>query len=496
MRRKRVVRNPAVRLRGFDAFVLRRMKEWHVPGVAVGVVKDGRPIHIRGYGLRHVGSRLPVTGRTCFAIGSCTKAFTGTAMGILVDEGKVDWDTPVREYLPSFRMRDPVASKLMTARDLLTHRSGLPRHDMVWSGTSDDRDALFKRLRYLEPSKLFRSVYQYNNLMFMAAGVLIERRAGCSWEQFVRQRILEPLGMSSVTFANVAMAQGEDFALGYDRRGKRVVHVPHENVVPVGPAGSMNANVVDMCRWVAFQMSRGKKGRKRIISEQALKTIHTPQVVFQEDEPYEELLDPSYAMGWTVQAYRGRRRLKHGGCVDGFNAGTSFLPDDRLGVVVLTNVTRSPLTRVLAYNVYDRFLGPDEIPWSARLKRLECKKRADARSRRTSRKHEGRTSHPLRAYVGQYEHRGYGRLTVTLEGGKLRATYNGITRSLKHEHHDEFGMLFRGTWPGPNRKVTFRLGKDGRINSLAAALQEGVRDIVFRRIGTKPDRRRRARSKR
>jgi len=485
MPRKQATRGVSSRLRGFDAFVRRQMKAWSVPGAAIGIVKNGQVIYAEGHGLRDMRRGLPVTERTTFAIGSCTKAFTATAAGLLVDDGKLDWDTPVREYLPSFRLHDPIATELMTLRDLLTHRSGVPRHDMVWVGTPLDRSGLFERLRHLQPSKSFRSKYQYSNLMFMAAGVVIERAAGCSWEEFVQRRILEPLGMSSVTFSNVAMAAGEDFALGYDRRGKRVVRVPHENIVPVGPAGAINTNVLDMCRWATFQMNKGKVGRRQIIKAKTLQTIHAPHQVFPQEHPYPELLDPAYALGWSVEPYRGRRRLTHGGCVDGFNARISFMPDASIGVVVFTNVTGSPLIQLLSYNAFDRLLGLDEVNWSARLRRQEKeekkKKRAEARKARTRRERGTRPSHALEAYVGDYEHPGYGTMTITLENRKLKATYNGHTRSLEHYHYDQFGMVFRGTWPSPDKRVTFHVAADGRIGSLSAALQEGVNDIVFKR---------------
>jgi CubicO group peptidase (beta-lactamase class C family) len=458
------------------------MKQWNVPGVAVGIVERTRPLHMAGYGVRHLQTGEPVTPDTAFAIGSCTKAFTTAAMAILAGEGKLDWDTPVREYLPSFRLHDPVATELMTPRDLVTHRGGLPRHDMTWVGTPWTRSELFERIRHLEPSKSFRSTYQYNNLMFMVAGVLIERLADCSWESFVTERITRPLGMDSVTFSNVDMARSENHALGYDRRGKRIVHVPHENTVPVGPAGSMNASLADMCRWVAMNLNRGRSGRRRIVNTDALAVTHTPQTVYQnDDEPrYAELLDPAYAMGWTVQPYRGRRQIAHSGCVDGFNARTSFLPDDGFGVVVLTNVTNSPLLRIISYNVYDRMLGLDPVSWGTRFRKQEQAKRRATRARSRRRSRTGtRPSVPLADYAGRYENPGYGTMEVRMNGKRLQAVYNGITRSLQHEQFDQFGMVFRGTWPGPNRRVVFRIDEAGRVGSLAAALQEGVADIVF-----------------
>lgn len=477
-------RQPIRALRGFDDFAARTMRAWNVPGMAVGIVLNGRTIHARGYGLRDVKHRLPVTEQTTFAIGSCTKAFTSTALGILVDEGKLSWDIPVRNYVPHFRLHDPVATKLATCRDLLTHRTGLPRHDMVWVNTPLDRSRLFRRLRCLPFSRSFREAYQYNNLMYMAAGVVLEHVAGCPWEAFIEDRILHPLGMTSATFSNVDMARQSDFALGYDRSARRLVRVPHEPMMPVGPAGSMNVHIADMCRWVTLHLAAGKVGRTQIISPTALRETHTACVAFREEPSYPELLDPGYALGWTVQPYRGHRRLTHGGCVDGFNACTAFLPHDGIGVVVLTNVTSSPLPRLIAYGVYDRLLGLEPFAWSARCRREEqaakAKTRKEAAQNRAVRKRGTRPSRPLAAYAGDYDHPGYGRLTVTCRDRRLYATYNDAERPLEHYHDDVFELVSRGTWPW-RRKVTFQLGPRRRVIALAAALQDGLAPLTFRR---------------
>lgn len=482
MTMKKYRRQKSSPLDGFDAFLAARLKDWNVPGTAVGIVRDGRIIHARGYGFRDIRHKLPVTAETSFAIGSCTKSFTAMAMGILVDDGKMGWDTPVREYVPSFAVHDPIATQLMTAQDLLTHRSGLPRHDMVWVNTPFDRNALFHKLRHLEPTRSFRGGYQYNNLMYMAAGVMVEKLAGCSWETFIKKRILQPLGMNSVTFSNTEMAALSDRSLGYDRRGRRTVRVPHENVTPVGPAGAMNANIVDLCRWVTFQLNGEGPPGKRLLTRKTLKNIHSPHVTFTEDDDLKELLDPSYALGWIVQPYRGHRRLTHGGCVDGFNANISFMPDHNMGVAVLTNVTASPLTRIIPYTIYDRLLGLKPIDWSARFREIErqarVKKQREAGRTRAQQRRGTRPSHSLATYAGQYEHPAYGSLIIKVNGRKLHSLYNNVVRPLAHFHFEQFEMISRGTWPW-RKRVTFHTGLNGKIVSVAVAFQEGADDIVF-----------------
>ena len=233
---------------GFDSFVNEAIKAWEVPGLALGIVKDGRIILAQGYGFRDIEGKLPVTPKTLFAIGSCTKAFTTFVMGTLVDEGKLDWDAPVRNYIPEFRMYDRVATELMTPRDLVTHRSGLPRHDLVWYNATISRKKIVDRLPYLVPSETFRSKFQYNNLMFMTAGYLVERVTGQSWEDTVRHRIFEPLGMTGSNFSVKDSQKTADFAKPYADRDDKVVEVPFRDISNAGPAGSINSNVEDMAR--------------------------------------------------------------------------------------------------------------------------------------------------------------------------------------------------------------------------------------------------------
>ena len=213
-------------LDGFDAFMAKAMQDFKVPGAAVAVIKDGKILLVKSYGYRDTAKKLPITGKTLFPIASITKSFTVTALGTLVDEGRLEWDKPVREYLPGFRMNDPVATEQLTARDLVTHRSGLPRHDLIWYSSSFTREQLVARLRYLEANKPLRSTFQYNNLMFVTAGYLGGQIAGTSWEELVQQRILNPLGMSTTRLSSQEARKGSDFALPYRKNRKNEVQPP------------------------------------------------------------------------------------------------------------------------------------------------------------------------------------------------------------------------------------------------------------------------------
>ena len=359
---------------GLGHAVKRWMVDWNVPGLALAVVKDRQVIHTGSYGLRDTRRGLPVTVETCFGIASCTKSFTATAIGILVDDGLLDWDKPVRDYLPAFQMRDTVATERMTPRDLLTHRCGLPRHDYVWVTSPATRLELLGRLRYLESSKDLRTAYQYNNLMYLAAGVLVEHMTGRTWEQFVRERILDPLKMDATRFWSDDFSRTEEVAVGYYKLGNRLRRHPEplgskKQPHAVAPAGGLASRVEDMCRWLQLQMAGGKAGRRVLISKENLSAIHSPQFVVPGSSMGEELLDAAYGMGWIIQPYRGRRLIRHSGNYAGFNSSMSFMPGESLGVVVLTNVGASPLEMIVPFNVYDRLLGLDAVPWNARQRR-------------------------------------------------------------------------------------------------------------------------------
>lgn len=476
-------------LDGLDTFITDVMQEWGVPGLAIAVVRDGEVVLSKGYGFRHLYEpQLPVTPRTLFAIGSITKSFTVTGLGMLADEGKLDWDTPVREYLPDFRLYDAVASKHMTARDLLTHRSGLPRHDLLWFGGSFNREELFTRLRYLEPTKNFRGNFQYQNLMYMTGGYLIGKIAETSWEEFTRQRILTPLGMEHSNFSVNDSQKASNFAKPYTLYQEEAYSIPFRNIDAMGPAGSINSNVEEMIRYVQFHIDKGQHGGKRLLSTLSAMQMQTPQMVIPGKIKYDELGHKTYGLGFFVSTYRGHKLVEHSGGIDGFTALLSFLPRKKMGIIVLTNLSRSRASKIIIYNVYDRLLGLEPLPWVERFKkeknrrkdRIEARKEA-RRQGYTIRKNNTTPTHPLADYTGTYEHRGYGQIRIDVEGKDLNLTFQGETMPLRHFHYDiyvvrrAFMRLLSGL------KITFLYNKNGEIERLTIPLQRGMSDIVFTR---------------
>ncbi len=476
------------KLDGFDEFIATALKDWNVPGVSIAVVQDGQVILSKGYGFRDVKNQLPVTPKTLFAIGSATKSFTVTTLGVLVDQGKLDWDKPVREYLPNFRMSDEFTTERMTPRDLVTHRSGLPRHDFVWYNSSSTRKEMFDRLRYLEPSKDFRTTFQYQNLMFMTAGYLAGQITGRPWEDFARSQIFGALGMSSSNFSVADSQKGSDFALPYRKQKDEVKEIPFRNIDQIGPAGSINSSAEDMLIYLLMHMNLGKSGAKQILSEGNAVQMQTPQMVIPGAIRWTELGHASYGMGLFITAYRGHKLVHHGGNIDGFSALLTFMPQDKIGIVILTNMNGSPLPNLVSYNIYDRLLGLDQVPWTPRLKEDEKKQKESAdeakRNGLTSKKPNTHPSHDLANYAGDFENPGYGVAKIERDGGDFKFTFNGLHVPLKHFHYDVFEIPEDST-DVPPTKITFHTNLQGDIDSFSAPLESSVHEIVFTRV---PDR--------
>ncbi|MGH7599721.1 MAG: serine hydrolase domain-containing protein, partial [bacterium] len=355
-------------LQQLRAFVDSTMKSWKVPGLAMAIVKDGEVIFSEGFGWRNIEAKLPVTPNTLFAIGSCSKAFTAACIGILADDSKVEWDTPVQKYLPTFKLHDDFASARMSPRDLVTHRSGLPRHDLLWYGSSFTRKEMFDRLQYLEPSKDFRTTYQYQNLMFMTAGYLVEQIAGGTWEDFVRNRIFSPLGMTQSNFSVTESQKAVDFAMPYREEKEQIKLMPFRDISAVGPAGSINSNVSEMAKWIMLNLNKGKAGETQVISEAMLAQMHTPYTAISEPIRFLETSHASYGLGWGITQYLGHKRVAHSGGIDGFSALVSLLPQDNLGLVVLTNRNGNPLPNIASLYATDLLLQMPPVDWNARVK--------------------------------------------------------------------------------------------------------------------------------
>jgi CubicO group peptidase (beta-lactamase class C family) len=465
-------------LEGLEAYVEQGMRDWRVPGLALAVVKDDSVVLARGFGTRTLGRDEPVDEHTSFAIASTTKAFTATAVAMLVDEGKVRWDDPVSMHVPGFQLADAGLSGELTVRDLLTHRTGLPTSDFLWYASGSSTEDILRRMRFLRPFAAPRSRYMYNNNAYMVAGQVVQSASGMPWGEFVRRRILEPLGMQETLTGFAGLDARGNVATPHLEVDGAIRPIRYLNFDNIGPAGSMNSSVHDVARWIRFQLAGGEWGGQRLVSEAQHREMLTPQFVIPQAQyyPAARLARPNftaYGLGWFMQDYRGRKLAMHTGSIDGMTALVAMVPEERLGLVVLINLDHAELRHALMYRIVDAYLGAPPRDWSAELRPLyqgmEERAEATRREREARRVRGTRPSLPLSAYAGSFADPDslYGRVTVRLENGRLVASgANGtMTGEMEHWHYD----VFRARWAEPSLGtsfLTFTIDPEGRAGWL------------------------------
>lgn len=474
-------------LAGFDDYANKAIKDWEVPGMAIAIVKDDKIVLARGYGVKKLGDPAPVDERTLFAIGSSSKAFTAASIAMMVDEGKLKWNDPAAKYLPGFEMYDPYVTRELTVRDLLSHRSGIERGDFLWYGTENDRDEILRRTRFIRPSWSLRSNFGYQNLMFLAAGQIVGKMNGTTWDEFIEQRIFGPLGMTSSGTTIRDFKNGDNVAAPHAEFDEKVVPIAWRNIDNIAPAGSINSNVVDMAQWVRLQLGQGTYQGRRLFSSGTAKEMHSPQTIIPLAGSM-ELLYPeahflSYGLGWFLSDYRGKKVVEHGGAIDGMRAQVALLPEEKLGVVILTNMNGTPLPHVLMYKVFDAYLeGNRQKDWSgellAKFKALQEQGKAAAKKQEEARVKDTRPSLPIEQYAGTYKNDLYGDVKVTHDAGKLTVRFGpAFVSELEHWHYDTFRAKFRGA--GETKAlVTFGLNAQGKPDQLTLEIMP---DYPFKR---------------
>jgi CubicO group peptidase (beta-lactamase class C family) len=460
--------------------VPRLMARDQIPGVAVGVVDRGDLVFARGFGHRDAESHRPVTPDTLFPLGSCSKAFTATAIALLADEGKIGLDAPVRTYLPDFSLQDPEASATLTPRDLLTHRSGLPRHDLFWYEAPFSRDELYRRLRFLEPSGPPRARFRYNSLMFVVAARIVETVSGQSWESFVQARILGPLNMRRTVLSPEAMEADADHATPHAIREGRAQRIPMlKGLDAIAPAGAVQSSVRDLGRWLGFHATRSPG----LLTERLWRELHRPQAEMPApDQP--EVQHPCYALGWIHESYRGRTLLVHNGAIDGFTAHLGFVPGTGPGLILLANRERATAAlTALAYSAYDRLLGLEPLDWEARLGETPEPLQADRGVA---------LDFPIEEVVGSYEHPAYGMLTIRAETDRLLMQFRSLRVTLAYQGERRFLSLEEIVDSAPQISVQFSTPDPGESLNLLVSLnfEDGGDpvEVFTRRLSAVPDR--------
>jgi CubicO group peptidase (beta-lactamase class C family) len=466
---------------GLDAYVTQALKDWDVPGLAIAVVQGDSVVYAKGFGVRALGRSEPVDARTMFAIGSCTKAFTGVTTAMLVDEQKVRWSDPVTAYLRGFELYDPYVTRELRVQDILSHRSGLARGDLVWYGSSYDRDEILRRVRYLRPSWSFRSQFGYQNIMFLAAGQIVARVAGKRWDDVVRERVFLPLGMTATNTSIAALKGLDDVAVPHARIEDTVRAIEWRNIDNIGPAGSINSNVLDMAKWVRFQLDSGKVNGKTLITASSFVETHTPHTIVPRTtqaralNPYTHF--QTYGFGWFLQDYRGREVVQHGGNIDGMSALVGMMPEEKIGVVILTNMNGTVLPTAIMNVVFDRYLGMSK-DWSADMlkvvKGLEAQQKATERKQEAGRVQGTKPSLALEKYAGTYSDSLYGTATVAMQAGHLVLSAGPtFVGDLEHWHYDVFRARWRDRQLGKSF-VAFSLGVNGDVDGMKLDMGDGA----------------------
>lgn len=473
------------KMKGFDQTVEKILKDWNVPGCGIGIVVKDKLVYARGYGYRDLENKLPVTPNTLFQIASNTKLFTATAMGLLVQEGKIDWDKPVRNYVPQLRFFNDELNASVTMRDMLSHRTGISRHDAIWIRSDFTRNELFERIKYLEPSIPFRTGALYNNLMYVAAGQAVEYLSGQTWEEYVTEKIFEPLEMHHSMFITEEMMKQPDFMTPYYEQQdttillKSLFYTQNEGL---GPAGSIISSINDLSNWVIAQINGGRFKGNQIIPAGIIKETMKPAIPYSPvPDRYFENLNSMYGMGRATSSYKGHYLAQHGGSIGGIYSNISIMPADSIGVIVFTNRI-SQLPGIIAFTIYDRLLGLPETPWSDRALKDYLKNRETARESRkkpdTDRVMGTSPSHNLADYAGIFEDPAYGKVYITHRNDSLTFRFNQYELPLYHYHYDRFMTSddpLYGKW-----SIIFSTDAQGDISQLKISLDE--KEVHFNRV--------------
>lgn len=472
-----------------DRLIEAEMKAARVPGAAVAVIRDGEVVYSKAFGYRDLENELPVTEQTAFRIGSITKSMTAASAGLLVRRQRLEWDKPVREYVPELRLQDVFATERMTIRDMLTHRSGLPRHDMVWFHEDLPRAEYVRRLRYLEPSADFRTRFQYNNLIYTAAGYVVGRAAGSTWEEWLQRELFMPLAMKSTTTSLAALTATADRAFGYgDDDSGKPIRISDTSVDSIAPAGAVNSTIADMARYASMYVNGGKAADgTQLLSTAVLDEMQLPQISVPIRARFTEVGPTHYGLGLFVSSYRGHRHIYHTGAYEGFTASLSWLPDAKVGVVILANHNLLlNFMQVITNRAFDAELGVEPIDWRARFGPTEPGARSPpAKEAAAKTATKIKPARPLTEYTGRFEHPAYGIVNVRQVGtGALELEFHGDRFPLQPVRVDLFETadLPNSYHPLEKTKVSFVAADDGSVGSLTLKMENNVKAAVLTRV--------------
>ncbi|HEX8331567.1 MAG TPA: serine hydrolase [Segetibacter sp.] len=483
------------RFAGIEKELDQLLKDWHAAGFAIAVVEKDKIIYSKGFGYRDVEKKLPATPNTLFAIGSVTKSFTASLIGLLEKDGKLDINKPASGYLPSLKFYNDAMNNTVTLSDMMSHRTGLPRHDFSWYlFSTDSRDSILQRIKYQEPTAPIRHVWQYNNFMFTAQAAIAEKITGKSWEENISERFLKPLGMTNTNLDIKALETYTEPAVGYGLKKDSIIKkLDYYKIASMAPAGSINSSVNEMANWVITWINGGKFKGKEILPAKYVSQAITSQSIVNPGFPSKEKPDlhfATYGFGWALSSYKGHYRVDHGGNIDGFSANASFFPTDSIGIIVLTNQDGSRIPSLARNIIADRLLGQKYFDWNADAKTAFVKAKAQqAEAKKTatsSKKPNTTTSHPVKDYSGIYNNPGYGDFNLYVNNDSLFAQAGSQALWLRHFHYDVFDPFVKDKIDGIDTvdgalpmKLQFAMNTTGDIEGFSIPFEAGLKPLIF-----------------
>ncbi|TVP46835.1 MAG: serine hydrolase [Mongoliibacter sp.] len=483
------------RFEGLDSELNTVLESWNAAGFAVAVVEKDKIIYSKGFGYRDYENKLPVTPNTLFAIGSSSKAFTSGLLGILREEGKLSFDDSPIKYIPGLKFYNNEMNNLITIKDIMTHRTGLPRHDLSWYFfPTQSRDSLMQRIQYQEPFAKVREKWYYNNFMFLTQGVIAERVTGKTWEENLQEKFFDPLEMKTSNAVIDGLKKGREASFGYEVKNDSIIKkMDYYDIAAMGPAGSINSSVNEISNWLITWINGGKFQEKQVLPEPYVKEAMSPQMIMANSIPDKEFPDmhiSTYGYGWMVSSYKGHYRVEHGGNINGFSANVAFFPTDSIGIVVLANQNGSLVPGIVRNIISDRLLKVDKTEWNKiqKEKADEAKKQAEAgqAESKSIQKKGTKTSHLLAEFTGDYSHPGYGTVEVQFERDSLFAQTPYQKVWLKHFHYNIFSLVGMENGKVDTTTVSpmqfnFRINNMGEIASLSFKAEPTVDAIEFKR---------------
>ena len=483
------------RLKGVDKELKEVLETWKAAGFAVAVVEKNKIIYARGFGYLDYENKIPVTPNTLFAIGSCSKAFTTSILGILQNENKISFDESPGKYIPEFKFYNEKMNNSITIKDMMSHRTGLPRHDYSWYlFPTNSKDSLLQRVEFQEPFTGIREKWYYNNFMFLAQGVITEKITGKSWEENVREKLFEPLGMVRSNLSIDELEKSEDVALGYELKKDSIIQkMDYYHIAGMSPAGSINSSVNEMSNWLITWINKGEFNEIEILPALFVDQAIGSQMVVNGALPDKENPDlhlSNYGYGWFISSYKGHYRVQHGGNIDGFSANTCFFPSDSIGIVVLTNQNGSSVPSVVRNIIADRVLYVTPTDWNKSLKDKQVKAIKEQKEAKetaiTNKKAGTKPSHILEEFIGTYSHPGYGSFDLKVDRDSLFAQFPIKKMWLRHYHYDVFEPFEVeksgiDTTDTSDLRINFSTNDAGEISSLKVKLEAALDPIEFKR---------------